>query len=1360
MPPTVQDEQHAFLQHFCDPIQGPFSPETETPPRIQPDHVHDDPATLPTPRSSKSTAPTLARRDPPKGYNAVDVTAWEDPGPLDGVAYHAKRWYARWLALSTLISLVVMFLAFVIALLLLWRFDKTNNGLALNTSFRYVWAYGPTAVLVVVVSLWRQIDYWCKKLAPWDELKKHDAIASKSLLLDYISPIQLISLWRACKNRHVAVVASILGFTVLKLLTVASTGLFVEIPTHITSTNTTLAAATTFNSSTYRTQSPAVGADGIADLDPSVAYLVYGILHQGMPYPAGTKKGVAYETFGFPVDNQHMNASVSAVVKAFYPTSACEPVEVRLQLPRANDTNGWAAYGGENGTDATMAPYSLTAPESPWCNRNFGDSYPPSYHPPYLNGYGLEIPCNPVAEEDCSGREYIFQTSLIDCSATDQRDLLTLIDWRFINNTTPQTAASDVEHTMINGSTVYVERITALLCQWDYRIEKTTLTYQYGRGEPLAVLGNPLISTKASLDGFTVANLTNELLLALEGVDGAFWSDDFHDPGFDSWTLSDSTLLALMSAVNGTGSMSLFNETVMAEAAQTVFENVAVQIARKAFVQTSGLPFHGQVSFTQNRLHVRELSVWLMVAGFTILAALNVIVIFYRPQGAVCVDPDSLAAIATVTRNSEALKRIMQGTGAMASRELCEQLQAYRYSSFLEGPHTHPNDLRIEVGQRDRIRSPGMSTGTMADWCRPFVTSRVTAGLVLCLPLVVISVLEVLQWLSDRTAGVADLTNVPGVVSDIYTRFLPSLLTLCIATLYNQLDFTFYSFAPFTALRSGGLAAKRAMTSSIGGRLPLHALLTCLRNSFWGAVCTGIAAFIGSVLTIVVSRLYIVQELPVTRSVKLTRIDYFNTDWQNSSFNDNAAAAVLTLIEGESLDYPAFTYGDFAYPNMQLANTTFLDSSLITDRVPIKARVPGIRASLNCTHVPQSGQTIVDRPKVPSTAMYQWFKELSVNAPLPEKCRPAGVAGNHSWTMGFVYNGTEAYVGRILDLHVQKPNQIGIGANNDEFPGYVDEEGVPGDYNDNAPGCPSFAFTFGRITHNDDSELTSMVCYQLLEEVQTNVVFNLPDLEISAESPPVPDEALATLLHSSNNGDTAFEFRPGYHLADEFRMIGSNLPPDLRDARTRIDPFFQDILYGRYPHDPAKLTGENSTQELFEAVQGLYRRYMAQAISLNMRESLNSTEAKAFTGSLQNPQDTRMIMYQNKATKTALQAMLAAMVAYGALAYAVTRIRNLLPHDPYSVAGIASLFADSEMCNGGRMGGLIPEQDSEIGYKEDMVWDDLRFRLGWWESKGMEQRRYGIDVVQPGMPMEEPSSSTMPKFWGRPYRAYRWLLNR
>jgi hypothetical protein len=46
---------------------------------------------------------------------------------------------------------------------------------------------------------------------PWEELKTGPSPAEKTLLLDYISPIPPIGLWIAIKNRHWAVVLSIVG---------------------------------------------------------------------------------------------------------------------------------------------------------------------------------------------------------------------------------------------------------------------------------------------------------------------------------------------------------------------------------------------------------------------------------------------------------------------------------------------------------------------------------------------------------------------------------------------------------------------------------------------------------------------------------------------------------------------------------------------------------------------------------------------------------------------------------------------------------------------------------------------------------------------------------------------------------------------------------------------------------------------------------------------------------------------------------------------------------------------------------------------------------------------------------------------
>jgi hypothetical protein len=64
-----------------------------------------------------------------------------------------------WLRRRTLLTFVGLFVVFDAALIILWRLNKAENGFrpTLSTN-HYAWTYGPTAVLVIVLSLWRQVD--------------------------------------------------------------------------------------------------------------------------------------------------------------------------------------------------------------------------------------------------------------------------------------------------------------------------------------------------------------------------------------------------------------------------------------------------------------------------------------------------------------------------------------------------------------------------------------------------------------------------------------------------------------------------------------------------------------------------------------------------------------------------------------------------------------------------------------------------------------------------------------------------------------------------------------------------------------------------------------------------------------------------------------------------------------------------------------------------------------------------------------------------------------------------------------------------------------------------------------------------
>lgn len=128
-------------------------------------------------------------------------------------------WRPLWLRKPVLGSFAILF-AGLLATLIVLRYHANDDhgfGVAKSTS-HYTWTYLPTTVVVILVGLWRPVDYYCKTLVPWAELRKGPVQASKSVLLDYVSPFQIFSCIKAFQRGHWAVVTSILAFLLLKFM--------------------------------------------------------------------------------------------------------------------------------------------------------------------------------------------------------------------------------------------------------------------------------------------------------------------------------------------------------------------------------------------------------------------------------------------------------------------------------------------------------------------------------------------------------------------------------------------------------------------------------------------------------------------------------------------------------------------------------------------------------------------------------------------------------------------------------------------------------------------------------------------------------------------------------------------------------------------------------------------------------------------------------------------------------------------------------------------------------------------------------------------------------------------------------------
>src|SRR4051812_14455358 len=85
---------------------------------------------------------------------------------------NSAMWASFWLSRPAILLFIVLFMSLVAALLVLKHFNTHNGGFGLITTNHYAYTYGPTAALVFIVAMWRQVDHHCKTLAPWESLKQ------------------------------------------------------------------------------------------------------------------------------------------------------------------------------------------------------------------------------------------------------------------------------------------------------------------------------------------------------------------------------------------------------------------------------------------------------------------------------------------------------------------------------------------------------------------------------------------------------------------------------------------------------------------------------------------------------------------------------------------------------------------------------------------------------------------------------------------------------------------------------------------------------------------------------------------------------------------------------------------------------------------------------------------------------------------------------------------------------------------------------------------------------------------------------------------------------------------------------------
>ena len=577
-----------------------------------------------------------------------------------------------------------------------------------------------------------------------------------------------------------------------------------------------------------------------------------------------------------------------------------------------------------------------------------------------------------------------------DCqiSSDDAYIIFVLGDARYQQNTSSGSLPSQE---------VTIANISGLICKPSYRISPAQLVLNPALAGTLA---GPSISRAESTlsktqPGFTNSNLTSIWYETLSAI----------GPLYNNNSDVDESLFHFMAdAKNHSEIKALLDPSVQSAAATTVFAAVMAQFAREYLLAPTDTPLEGQVAYKENRLHVRGLSVGLIVAGLILLICAAIVVLVYRPHDAVPRNPDSITAMSAILASSDSIRSSLKGTGHLPDEALQQHLSSNFYQTTVsrsrglfmierQEASNWPLPLsRLSKVMQTSIILPSRyakhhrgqlnsvpSDGSESRWWQPFTSGLPFVLITLVLPIATIVILEVVQQYSNKHGG---FVHTPGALAGVeaLSNYLPAAFMMAISIMFNSVDFTLMIFAPYSALAKGNSPARRSITSNSLGKIPVLGLLQAIIARHWAICFSTTAAIMGSFLTIFVSGLYISDASLGSSGISVLQIDQFNLNWTNSVNNDSNAGTTFALIEEFNFAYPKFTYDELALPAIQLPDQNQAAQDIL------QIQLPAARATLNCTVVPPQGITVST-----SSLASGGQASVTVEAPLPANCLLGGI---------------------------------------------------------------------------------------------------------------------------------------------------------------------------------------------------------------------------------------------------------------------------------------------------------------------------------------------------------------------------------
>lgn len=1095
--------------------------------------------------------------------------------------------------------------------------------------------------------------------------------AASGLMLDYITPMNAITLVGSIKAKHWMTATAVTGTLSLQILVLLSTGLFTSRPTTIVYRTLNGTLRTTFDAQNYKTGTnasdiPTMGTEAeVYSANSSKPWDLYlATSEYNMTYPGGTTDRYVYQQFDHIASD---NSTVSALVDVFSADLLCETASVvNMTTQEYGGADVWTLASSEC-SNITIAPESFQYSDNPT------DMV-----------FATPGACNNTGQGDTSMR-LAFLAGSFRLEA--------------IKNDKPITEPSSANYSSY----------TSIICQPAYTIRAASVSWNSSASDDVPSITFPSIFEPRQLSDLSAWDIARP-------IPYTFRSKYYNYNGGDYWSGSGNTsiVMTFTEILNATEPQilaSAFQDAdTLSSAASSFFRSWTAQYAGLYLAVPSDQKLVLNTTGSEDRLYTRGPSLWISEAALIILVITAIFLLFDAPRTVMSRDPSSIGGQATILACSPSLMQALSLSNEK-NKAAQEKLQGFEFSLCLNemagDVHIEASKLALADSDSSLLRRNSTEEASARDpvdagveFFVPFATTKFAMVVMILAPLCVIIALEVLYRYSQNHYG---LTDVPIATNVHYAwTYVPAIVMTGLKLLYGSLESVVKSFQPFHAFHQGAASTNVGLLDNYLGQTALQTLLTAGLKKQWATIAVALSSLASPFLTIFVSGLFEARDATDQARGRLQRADQFNSSMADS-YKSSIEANVI--LDSANTAYPQGTYDTLALAQFQLQTSTGTVAQNNTGLVPqLRATVPALRGVANCTAF--APEEILSNVYTPSPGENVKSSMIFTAVPPHENCNLPGADDKTTYwpysgkNVSFYssFHGSPSYFGSWFEVD-----------SNIESSGLIDaylQEGYSQNrtYFDAKPDCPRVYTFYYSVANN---ETTAFYCYPYVEQVDVVATYTLPELDLDYDNPPVPDESTAKFF--SNAMAT--------YLDQTFTPITASGVNETWD-----DTYFYDVLlYGRNaPSDPSEFAGKANADKLNAAINELYGLVMASYLNTQRISPSKDDYYEATILDLTQPR-----LFQDRTSTRVLQSLLALMTVCAVVAFATMDTRHILPVNPNSIGAVASLLAGSDMLDRK----IIPagaEWMSDKELRREGVYSGYFFSLGRFGEGA--RRKFGIDV--------------------------------